>query len=81
MRPDEAARRQFGDALDEAKRDIGLVEPTADEARNGWTAETLTAYVQEQRAAQAVRIDPRGPSRQVPPSRANSRYSPFRWRR
>ncbi len=32
------------------------IEPSADEARNGWTAETLTAYVAESRARQNVSI-------------------------
>jgi hypothetical protein len=36
-------------------------EPTEEEVRNGWTAETLTAYLQEQRAAQLLRIDPLSP--------------------
>jgi hypothetical protein len=74
-------KRQFSRALDEAKETIGRIEPTADEARNGWTAATLTAYVQEQTAAQSLRADPHSAMRQVIPTRANSKYSPFMWRR
>ncbi len=59
---------------------IELVEPTADEARNGWTAETLTEYLAERAqedAKLAFRMFDRKPRR----SRwANSKYSPFRWR-
>ena len=73
-------RRLFGNALDEATIAEPLIEPTDEEKRNGWTAETLTAYVHEQRAAQTVRIDPKSFSRQARPTRANSKYSPFKWR-
>ena len=59
-----------------------LIEPTADERRNGWTAETLTDYVQQRERAQKgiVLFDPdyRAVKR---PGRANSRYNPLRpWR-
>lgn len=54
----------------------GLVEPSAEEARNGWTAETLTVYVNERLAAQAVAVDPASLARRhaAQPLRANSRY-------
>ncbi len=60
----------------------GRVEPSADEARNGWTAETLTTYLAEQTAAQAERIDPASVARKRArrPTRANSGYRPLRWR-
>lgn len=45
------------------------IEPTADERRNGWTAETLTAYVAERRAAQSLWFDPAHPSRRRIPTR------------
>lgn len=61
--------------------DRPVVEPTDEEKRNGWTAETLTAYVADQEAAQSVRSDPSSVARKVVPTRANSRYSPHRWRR
>ena len=56
---------------------LELVEPTEDEARNGWEAEGLTAYLAERERAQAVAILDRKPAR---PRWANSRYSPLRWR-
>ncbi len=34
-----------------------LIEPTEDERRNGWDAQSLTAYVREQRHAQESRLD------------------------
>lgn len=59
-----------------------LVEPTDDEKRNGWTAETLTAYLAEQKAASALRIDPHSAMNRAArkPVRANSKYNPHRWR-
>ena len=75
-----AGRRQFRAALDAQPHE--LVEPTADEAKNGWTAETLTAYVAEQKAAQTLRIDPSSVlRRKALPKMAHERFSPFRWRR
>ncbi len=62
----------FGDFMAE------LVEPTEDERRNGWTTETLTIYLAERERAQSEAFfNP--PKRR--PRRANSRYSPFRWRK
>ncbi len=55
----------------------GLIEPTADEAKNGWTAETLTKYLQERAQAQTLTALHRPPAK---PTRANSKYSPHRWR-
>lgn len=57
------------------------IEPTEDEKKNGWTAETLAKYMAERGSAQAgvVYHDPkfRPPRR---PSVANGKYSPHRWR-
>lgn len=53
---DILARRHIED---EAPEDVlerpsdELIEPTPDEARNGWTAETLTAFVAECHAREA----------------------------
>lgn len=65
----------------------GRIEPTDDEKRNGWTAESLARYQAERLEAQSAVIrndvDPRtGRSARGRgmPSAANSRYSPFRWR-
>jgi hypothetical protein len=54
-----------------------LVEPTPEEARNGWTAETLTEY-RESIAPEIAALF--GPRRPPLPTRANSGYSPHRWR-
>ena len=75
---DEAMRSEYRAALDGVTPE--LIEPTPDEAKNGWTAETLTAYHAEQKAAQALRIDPNSAIRRVRPQKANGRYSPLRWR-
>ena len=53
-----------------------LIEPTADEKRNGWTAETLAAY-RERIAPELARLFER--RKPALPTRYNS-YSPLRWR-
>ena len=53
------------------------IELTEEERRNGWTEETLQAYVAEREKAQATAVLDRQPSR---PRWANSLYSPMRWR-
>lgn len=80
MSREDALRQQYTGALFDAEETAERVEPTADEAKNGWTAETLTAYLTEQRAAQATRIDPTGVGRLSPPMRQNSKYNAKRWR-
>jgi hypothetical protein len=56
-----------------------LIQPTDEERRNGWTAETLTAYVKRQSDSQrgVIFFDPahRKPSR---PKMANGTYNPHR---
>lgn len=81
-RPEETQRQEFKAVLRSAETSQPLIEPTADEARNGWTRESLTRYHAEQRAAQAVKIDPHSVlNRQARrPQRANGRYRPQRWR-
>ena len=58
-----------------------LIQPTDEEAANGWTAETLTAYHAERTRAQTgvINFDEhyRPPARQ---GGANSLYRPLRWR-
>jgi hypothetical protein len=57
------------------------IEPTDEEKRNGWTADELTAYIEDRERAQAgvVSMDP--DYRPVAkPYIANSRYRPNRWR-
>jgi hypothetical protein len=59
-----------------------LIQPTDEELRNGWTPEALTAYLHEQKAAQALRIDPMSSlnRRSRRPTQANNVYRPQRWR-
>ena len=63
-----------------------MMEPTEDEARNGWTRETLTQYFNEQDAAAQQKIDPNSKFRRMQrrPKRANGiwngKYRPLRWR-
>lgn len=65
----------------EAAERVPLEEPTADELRNGWTAESLHAYRVDQAAAQAVKIDPKSLLRRRPQVKANKgSYRPLRWR-
>jgi len=73
-------RSEFERAL-RASEDRPLIEPSDDELRNGWTPETLTAYIAEQNAAASLRIDPKSAMNRSKPVKANSRYSPFKWRR
>lgn len=57
-----------------------MVEPSEEEKRNGWTAESLTAYLRERGNAQfgMVTFDPeyRSPRR---PRQTNGDYNPHRW--
>lgn len=56
-----------------------LIEPTEDEKRNGWTAETLTAYLKQQDKAAMTRADAFERAPEKP--QTTVRKSPFRWRR
>ena len=69
-------------AQSHAVKEQELIEPTEDEKRNGWTAETLTQYHAERRAGQALDIDPNSLQRSLArrPQQQNSKYSPHRWR-
>ena len=71
---DDAQRRAFDRQQ--------MVEPTEDEKRNGWTAETLTAYIAEREAGAAVNIDPNSLHRKLAarPRTQNHRFNPKRWR-
>lgn len=74
------------DELDEAQRraleHMEPVEPTPDEARNGWTAETLSLYLAGREAGAAVNLDPSSMHRMAArrPAVQNHRYNPRRWR-
>ncbi len=73
---------EFSNVFDTAKRQQDLVQPTPDEAANGWTAETLTEYLAECVAGQTLAIDPHSLHSRAArrPRWANSAYSPMRWR-
>ena len=60
------------------KRPIERIEPTPEEAANGWTVDTLSEYVAERRAAEEARIDPRS-RRKLPPQWANSVMAKSHW--
>lgn len=65
-----------------AEEETPLIEPTDEEKRNGWDAETLTEYRAERSAAQTIAIDPNSVQRglMARPHVQNNKYSPFRWR-
>lgn len=74
------------DELDEAQRRaldaLEPVEPTPDERRNGWTAETLGLYLAGRAAGAAVHLDPASMHRRAArrSSEQRHRYNPLRWR-
>lgn len=51
---------------------------TEEEKRNGWTEESLKAYLAEREKASGARIDPE--SRKAKPMACNSKYDVMRWR-
>ena len=73
---------EFDEALDAAASVQELIEPSADEKRNGWTAETLSDYIASREAAASLAIDPHSLSRRLArrPREAYHRYRPLRWR-
>lgn len=77
---------KLADELDDIRREADdvqeLVEPTEEEKRNGWTAETLTAYLAERLAGQTLAVDPNSVHRKLArrPSAQNHKYRPHRWR-
>ena len=79
---EEAQREEFLEALEEVEASTPLIEPSEDEKRNGWDAESLTAYMQEQQASQSLRADPHSAMRRQAkrPKVQNSKYRPLRWR-
>ncbi len=74
---------ELDNAQQDAIRKQPLVEPNEDEKRNGWTAETLTAYVAGRRAASSLRADPHSLHRRAgarPITTSKAGYRPKRWR-
>ncbi len=59
---------------------VETITPTEGERRNGWTEETLSAYVAERRAAEAMLIDPRARRPQRPTRQNSHRWSFPAWR-
>lgn len=73
--------------LDQVQREAlarqELIEPTEDEKKNGWTADTLTAYLTERLAGQSLSADVGSVHRRAArrPNVQNHHYRPHRWRR
>ena len=63
-----------------ARKHQKQVEPSEEEKKNGWTTETLTAYLADRAAGQSLAIDPNSLSRRKPPDMQNHKYRPLRWR-
>jgi len=66
-----------------AMQDAQLVQPTPEEARNGWTAESLTRYLISRKAAAGITIDPHSLHRRFaarPVAQNKQGYRPLRWR-
>jgi len=59
-----------------------IIQPNEEEKRNGWTAETLTKYLQERHAAQSVMVNIKSLNRQAARRKdvQNHKYKPRRWR-
>ena len=77
-------REKLSEELDDAqhKARVDPVEPTDEEKRNGWTSESLTAYLAERQAGQELAVDVNSLHRRLArrPTEQNHRYRPHRWR-
>jgi len=74
---------EVDDAVDAAaKSRRELVQPSPEEARNGWTPESLTTYLDEREPVQALNVDPNSLARRAArrPIEQNHRYNRHRWR-
>ena len=79
---------RLADELDEALDAAGLdgtrpiIEPSDEERRNGWDAESLSDYVASREAGAALAVDVNSIHRSQArrPMSANHRYRPLRWR-
>lgn len=58
-----------------------LIEPTAAERRNGWTAQTLTEYYRQREVAALIRVfgDPNKGKRRPLKVQNVKAFSPHRW--
>jgi len=54
-------------------------DPTPEEARNGWTRESLAAYRRQRADEEAMALDPM--MRKKPKPKRTARYNPLKWRR
>ena len=78
----EQISREFKEARNEALARAERIEPTEEEKRNGWTAETLTTYLAEREAAQTLAFDPDSLERKSGRRKReqNHNYNILRWR-
>ena len=56
-----------------------MIEPTAEERKNGWTAETLTEYLDGRAAEKQKYMLSGARARDARPTRAQSEYNPHEW--
>lgn len=73
---------EVSEAQREALKNKQIIEPTEEERKNGWTAQTLTAYLSERQAGQSLAIDVNSLYRKIDrrPREQNHQYRPLRWR-
>ena len=55
-----------------------MIEPTEDEKKNGWTAESLNAYRRERARASFLKVYEKP---EFKPAVQNHTYNPLKWRR
>ena len=57
------------------------IEPTKEEAKNGWTTETLTKYYADREKAAAIRIwgDPAAKKHRILKVQNVKKFNPLRW--
>ena len=63
-----------------SSRPVERITPSDEERRNGWDEESLTQYVAERRAAEAMLIDPRARRPQRPARQNSHRWNFPAWR-
>ena len=71
----------YAEVLTKPAGPIERITPTAEEAANGWTEESLSIYVHQRREAEKARLDPHHPSRRQRPTRQKSHRWAFPARR
>ena len=64
-----------------AEPEAPLIEPSEGEKRNGWDAESLTAYLSQQDAATQAKLDPHAEHRRQTRPQAMNKYRPLGWHR